>query len=242
MEPRLSFAEVVKLFDKISNWGRWGKDDERGALNFITNDKRAAAAGLVRIGEIVSLGLPLAKTAAIDNPTPVTHLMTQAGFDGPKDSGFSTADYFAIHPHGYSNTHLDALCHIIWQGKLYNGFDAGDFDLHGPKKCAIDVAGQGIVGRGVLLDIAKLKGLEWMEPGERIFPEDLEAVEKDHRARVEEGDVLLIRTGRTRRRKAKAPGNLPRRRCCLCPGSTPPVWPGFTSAGSRSSALMPLAT
>jgi kynurenine formamidase len=204
MEPRLTFAEVVKLFESISNWGRWGKEDERGALNFITYEKRAAAAALVRTGEAVSLGLPLAKMPAIDNPTPVTHLMTQAGADGPKDAAFGTADYFAIQPHGYANTHLDALCHVMWRGKMYNGFEAADFDLHGPKRCAIDVASQGIVSRGVLLDITKVKRLEWMEPGDRIFPEDLDLAEKDQRIHVEQGDVLLIRTGRARRRKVKA--------------------------------------
>jgi kynurenine formamidase len=201
MAPRLMVDEVIALFNKISNWGRWGKDDERGALNFITSEKRAAAARLVQSGEVVSMALPLATTPAVDNPTPVTHLIVQAGHDaGPRSY---SADFFAVFPHGHAITHLDALCHVFWEGKMYNGFDATEVGSHGARKCAIDVAKDGVVSRGVLLDIPKIKKIEWMEPGERIFPEDLEAAEKDHGVHVEEGDVLMIRTGRARRRKIK---------------------------------------
>ncbi len=81
MPPRLTRDEVVTLYEKLSNWGRWGKADERGALNFITEQKRIAAARLVRSGTVVSLALPLATEPAPDNPTPVTHLMHQTGYD-----------------------------------------------------------------------------------------------------------------------------------------------------------------
>ncbi|MGH7931693.1 MAG: cyclase family protein [Candidatus Binataceae bacterium] len=208
MAPRLTIDEVIATFEKISNWGRWGKDDERGALNLITAQKRMAAARLVRSGESVSLALPLATVAAADNPMPVTHLMAQVGYDADKLGPLPySADYFAIAPHGHAITHLDALCHVFWQGKMYNGFDASEVGSHGARKCAIDVASDGVVSRGVLLDIPKIKNAEWMEPGDRIFPEDLESAERDHRVRVEEGDVLLIRTGRARRRKSKGPWN-----------------------------------
>src|SRR6185437_4042985 len=91
--PRLSAAEVKELFEKLSNWGRWGKDDERGALNFITPQKRTAAGRLVQSGETVSMALPLATTSGPDNPTPVTHVML---YSGP---GLAVAlDYFAIAP------------------------------------------------------------------------------------------------------------------------------------------------
>jgi kynurenine formamidase len=203
MGARLKPEEVKGLFEKLSNWGRWGKDDQRGALNFITGAKRAAAARLVESGEAVSLALPLATMMAADNPTPVTHLMTQVGADSDKEFLPYAGDYFAIAPHGLANTHLDALCHVFWQGKMYNGFDATEVGSHGALKCAIDVTSEGVISRGVLLDIPKIKKAQWLEPGDRIFPEDLEAAEKDHRVRVEEGDVLLIRTGRDRRRKEK---------------------------------------
>jgi kynurenine formamidase len=203
MASRLKSSEVKALFDKLSNWGRWGKDDERGALNFITAEKRAAAARLVKTGEAVSLALPLATIPAADNPAPVTHLMVQAGFDSHDMELPYSGDYFAIAPHGMANTHIDALCHVFWHGKMYNGFDAAEVGSHGARKCAIDVARTGIISRGVLLDIPKIRKVEWLEPGERILPEELEAAERDHGVRVEEGDVLLIRTGRATMRKAK---------------------------------------
>ncbi len=203
MASRLKSSEVKALFDKLSNWGRWGKEDQRGALNFITPERRAAAAKLVKTGEAISLALPLATIAAADNPTPVTHLMVQAGFDSHDMDLPYAGDYFAIAPHGMANTHIDALCHVFWHGKMYNGFDAAEVGSHGARKCAIDVARTGIISRGVLLDIPKIRKVEWLEPGERILPEELEAAERDHGVRVGEGDVLLIRTGRAAMRKAK---------------------------------------
>jgi kynurenine formamidase len=201
---KLSEADVKGLLEKCSNWGRWGKEDERGALNYITDRKRAAAAKLVQSGEAVSMALPLATLPAPDNPTPVMHLVQHCGHDAMDMLPLPySADYFAIAPHGLANTHLDALCHIFWHGKMYNGFDATEVGSQGARKCAIDVTRDGVISRGVLLDIPKIKKVEWMEPGERISPADLDAAEKDHRVHVEEGDVLLIRTGRARRRKQK---------------------------------------
>jgi kynurenine formamidase len=203
MAQKLSPSDVKRLFEKLSNWGRWGKDDQRGALNFITNQKRAAAARLVQTGESVSMALPLATIPAPDNPTPVTHLMVQAGADSAEQPLPYAGDYFAIAPHGMANTHIDALCHVFWQNKMYNGFDATEVGSQGTKRCAIDVTRAGIVSRGVLLDIPRLKKIEWMEPREKILPEDLDAAEKAQHVHVEEGDVLLVRTGRAAMRKVK---------------------------------------
>ncbi len=203
MADKLTPSDVKGAFEKLSNWGRWGKDDQRGALNFITNQKRAAAARLVQTGESVSMALPLATIAAADNPTPVTHLMVQAGHDSHEEALPYAGDYFAIAPHGMANTHIDALCHVFWQNKMYNGFDASEVGSHGAKKCAINVTRAGIVSRGVLLDIPRLKKIEWMEPGQKILPEDLDAAEKAQKVHVEEGDVLMIRTGRATMRKVK---------------------------------------
>lgn len=208
MEPRLTREQVIALYERLSNWGRWGKDDERGALNYITDEKRAAAARLVRNGQAVSLALPLATEPAPDNPNPVTHLMHQTGFDADEVRLMPyTADYFAVSPHGHAVTHLDALCHVFWRGKMYNGFAANEVGSHGSRKCAIDIAADGVVGRGVLLDIPKIRQVQWLEPGERVYPEDLDTAEKAHRVHVEEGDILLIRNGRARRRKTVGPWN-----------------------------------
>ena len=113
MADKLTPSDVKGMFEKLSNWGRWGKEDQRGALNFITNQKRAAASRLVQTGETVSMALPLATIPAPDNPNPVTHLMVQAGGDAHEQALPYSGDYFAIAPHGMANTHIDALCHVF---------------------------------------------------------------------------------------------------------------------------------
>jgi hypothetical protein len=104
MASRLTAQEVKGVYEKISNWGRWGAEDERGALNFITAEKRARAAKLVQSGDIVSLALPLSTKTTPDNPQPVTHMMLHAG-----PPGVASLDYFGMAPHGMAFTHLDAL-------------------------------------------------------------------------------------------------------------------------------------
>ena len=203
----LSTQEFDEIFQSIKNWGRWGKDDQRGALNFITPAKRRAAAALIRDGMAVSCSLPLAKTPAVDNPTPVMHLMVRAG-DVQRPAFPATADYFAISFHGYANTHIDALCHVYYQGKMYNGYDASLVTSLGARVLSIDVAESGITSRGVLLDFPRLKGVQWLEPGTPITVADLEAAEKMAGVSVESGDILLIRTGRHVRRQAHGPWEL----------------------------------
>ncbi len=206
MAVKYTTEQIAAMLEKVSNWGRWGKEDQRGALNFITNEKRAAAARLVQSGETVSLSVPLATRPSRDNPRPVTHLMIRSGVIGHPLESSGAADYFAIEPHGLATTHLDALCHHFWRGLMYNGFDMGEVDFQGAHKCAIDVCRQGVISRGVLLDIPKIRGTEWIEPGDAIHPEDLDAAERDHRVTTGEGDVLLIRTGRFRLRRTKGAG------------------------------------
>ena len=199
-------ADVDALAKQLSNWGRWGAEDERGALNFITPAVTAAAAALVSDGTAVSCALELAKTPAADNPNPVQHFMTGAG-DVSGQSGITglqaTGDYFAIAPHGMANTHLDALCHILDEGKMYNGFPASDVLSTGATRNAITAGQDGIVSRGVLLDIAALKGVDWLELGYGITVADLEAAEARQGVQVRSGDILLIRTGRDSRREAE---------------------------------------
>jgi kynurenine formamidase len=198
MATRLSVSEVKNVYEQISNWGRWGNEDQQGALNFITPAKRAAAARLVDSGEIVSLSLPLSTQSGPENPQPVQHMMLHAG-----PPGYASLDYFAIAPHGMAITHLDALCHVFWQGKMYNGFSEREVGRFGARRCAIDVTRDGVMSRGVLLDIPKAKNVEWLELRDPIYPEDLEAAEKFGKVQVDEGDVLLIRTGRHKRRAVK---------------------------------------
>ena len=208
MATTYTTAQIAELLESVSNWGRWGRDDQRGALNYITNEKRAAAAKLVTTGEVVSLSLPLATRPARDNPTPVTHLMIRSGQTGHPLGSSGCADYFAIEPHGLATTHLDALCHHFWRGKMFNGFDISEVDFQGAHKCAIDVARSGIISRGVLIDIPKIRKTEWIELGDAIYPADLDAAERDHHVHVDEGDVMLLRTGRFKLRQSKGAGAL----------------------------------
>lgn len=199
-----SAAEVEEIARQVSNWGRWGKDDERGALNLITEAKRAAAAGLVQDGVTVSCALPLPVIPAADNPTPVAHHMTAAGdaIDNPNFPLQFTGDYFAIAPHGMATTHLDALCHVLRDGKMYNGFEAGVVKSSGAERNAITVGEEGIVSRGVLLDIPALRGVDYLELADTVSAADLAAAEERQDVRVEPGDILLVRTGRDTRRDA----------------------------------------
>src|SRR5215813_3184543 len=203
----LTEAQVREFFTTLSNWGKWGPNDQFGALNYITPQKRAQAAALVREGHAVSMSVPLATQPSPDNPTPVTHLMIQTG--APGETGMVpvpySADYFAISPHGLANTHLDALCHVFNQGKMYNGYSASDVTSQGARNGAIDALKDGIVSRGVLIDVPRVKGKEWLDPGEAISPADLEAAEQAGSFRVEEGDILFVRTGRHALERAKGP-------------------------------------
>ncbi len=186
----MTTAAVAGLHEQLSNWGRWGPDDERGALNFITPDVTAAAAASVRSGRTVSCARPLPTQPAIDNPSPVAHHMI-----GTFSEGYG-GDYFAIAPHGYATSHLDALCHIFHEGKIYNGYSAEMVTAHGARRLGVHHLRSGIVTRGVLIDVPALREVDALEPGEPIFPEDLEAAERAAGITVQSGDVLLVRTGR----------------------------------------------
>jgi kynurenine formamidase len=201
--PRTA-AEIDQIFQEVKTWGRWGSDDERGALNYITAEKRRAAAGLVREGVTVSASLPLAKTPTEENPSPALHLMIRAG---DIEEASSYADYLAIAPHGMAHTHLDALCHFLYRGQMYNGFPVSRVTSTGATALSIESGADGIVSRGVLLDVARAKGLDWLDPGDPIHPADLEAAEQQAGLRVESGDILLVRTGRHLRARTAGPWN-----------------------------------
>lgn len=206
--PDLTAADVARMFEELKNWGRWGKDDERGTLNLVTPEKAKEALGLARDGVTVSCALPLPVAPAPENLRPVTHTMLRAG-DAVSDTGLQfTADYFAIASHGMATSHLDALCHVVSNGKLYNGFDRGEVRSDGARRLSIMAGKDGIASRGVLLDIPGLKGKDWLEPGERIHAEDLSAAEERQGVRVEAGDILLVGTGRDARREALGPWDL----------------------------------
>jgi kynurenine formamidase len=184
----------------VSTWGRWGENDQRGALNELTPERVTAAARLVRDGVSVSLSLPLNTEAAADNPEPALHRMalpeTPDGASGPLQffKDFVGSDY-----HNDGHSHIDAFCHVAYEGSLYNGTPADTLTARGATADSIEVLENGLVGRGVLLDIPRLRGLPWLEPGEHVFREDLEAAEHEQNVTVGPGDILLVRTGLVRR-------------------------------------------
>lgn len=199
--------ELARMAVELRNWGRWGAEDERGALNLITDEKRAQAAGLVAEGRSVSCARPLPVAPAPENPTPVAHHMISGGDAVSAESRFGISrDYFAIAPHGMATTHLDALCHIFYEGKMYNGFDKSEVRTDGAKRNSIMSGADGIVSRGVLLDIPPLRDAEFLEPGERVTVAELEGAEARQGVRVEAGDILLVRTGRDRRKESRGAG------------------------------------
>jgi kynurenine formamidase len=189
-------AQYERWKTELSNWGRWGKDDEIGALNLVTPAKRKQAAGLVKEGVSVSLASPADTVKAVDNPNP--YEVTMQGI---------SADRIAINYHGITHTHLDSLAHINASGVFYNGYtpDQDAVVKQGHPKNSIFNVRNGVFTRGVLIDIPRLKGVPYLEPGTPIYVEDLEAWEKRAGVKVSAGDALFVRTGVWARRKAEGP-------------------------------------
>ncbi|HYR89394.1 MAG TPA: cyclase family protein [Terriglobia bacterium] len=192
--PLVTKAEYDRWQKELSNWGRWGKDDEMGTLNLVTPAKRKQAAALVKDGISVSLASNAATEKGIDVPCPVEWAMLIAN----QSSAMDRIGYPCIH--GAGTTHLDSFAHVFFDGKMWNGYPvAGVVTMdHGAGK-------SGIVTRGVLYDIPKLKGVDYLELGTRIFPEDLEAWEKKAGVKAGAGDALLLRWGRWTRRARLGP-------------------------------------
>ncbi len=214
----LSADEFRALFNRVSNWGRWGADDERGTLNYLTPARVRAAADLVRSGETVTLSVPLNTTLGIDNPVPADHHMTMLT---DADIGSGTLrfakDYVGADYHNPSHSHIDAFCHVAFEGALYNGKPSASLTAKGAKVDAIEVLKDGLVGRGVLLDVPRLRGVPWLEPGEHIFADELEGCEREQGVVVGEGDILLVRTGHVRRLSELGPWDTDSARAGLHP-------------------------
>ncbi|HUZ27527.1 MAG TPA: cyclase family protein [Streptosporangiaceae bacterium] len=198
----VSLAEFDEIFEAVKNWGRWGPDDILGTLNYITPDSVRAAAALVRSGRQVTMSIPMNKAAGPDNASPVIHHVVQ-GHDIDISSSTLTfaTDFVGLAFHGDCHTHMDALCHIAYQGRVYNGRPAQEV-MTSAGATALDVTAyeNGLVGRGVLLDVPRFRGVPWLEPGEAVTRAELEAVEEAQGVRLGTGDILVFRTGHHARR------------------------------------------
>src|SRR5881394_2908169 len=192
-------AEFDVLFQQIKNWGRWGPDDQLGSVNLVTPAKRKQAAALVKTGETVSLAHVLLTEKADDNASPFEHTMLRG----------NNMDRYAIQYHGYAHSHIDALCHILYKDQTYNGYSRADVNTDkGCTKLGIQNLKNGLITRGVLVDISRLRNVAYLEPGTAIYAEDLDAWEKKSGVKIAPGDALLLRTGRWARRDKLGPWNV----------------------------------
>jgi kynurenine formamidase len=202
----MTALEFRELFDAVSNWGRWDDDGERGALNHLTRARTRAAAKLVRSGVPVTLAQPLQTEARLDVPEPADHHMTMlTDVDIGSGSVRFAKDYVGVDYHNDSHSHIDAFSHVAFDGSFFDGKPEGSVTAQGAQTGSIDVLKDGLVGRGVLLDVPRLRGVAWLEPGEHVFREDLEGAERGQGLEVGTGDILLVRTGHARRQAELEP-------------------------------------
>jgi len=208
----LPTEEEVRGYAKtLSNWGRWGPDDERGALNLITDAKRTEAMGLARRGQVISLAWDIdpAGTGPDVKAQPQRYMLRTGQGAGEGDHAerqIACAEFTGLVFHGRRITHFDAPSHIVYDGKMYNGHP-GSFvnSEHGAERNAITNARGGVVTRGILVDAPRHRGVPWLEPGEGIHRDELEVILKAENVQVREGDALLLRTGYGRSRVEQGP-------------------------------------
>lgn len=207
-ERRVTLATLSEWEQSLSNWGRWGPDDQRGTLNLITADKTREAAALVGEGITVTLQHFVTEEQAIDSQTfgPTEHWMSRIDAETGLPSFALDEIQFSLHDGMLS--HLDALCHyrteIDGEYVIFNGYPQ-NLGVDGCEDLAIDRMGTSYVTRGVLVDIPLLRGVDWLEPGTPVYPEDLEAWEEFAGVTIGSGDALLVRTGRWALRDAEGP-------------------------------------
>lgn len=217
-EPDLDAAGFAALFHRLSTWNRWGPDDRRGTLNFLTPDCVLSALSEVRSGLTVTMSQPIHLRAAPDNLEPAVHRMTTMPDATAESGGLGFAmDYIGMSLHGDAQSHIDALCHVVYDETLWNGVSGETITEAGADELSIDVAHDGIVGRGVLLDVPRLRGTSWLEPGEHVFADDLRAAEQAQNVRVRRGDLLYVRVGHHRRRTELGPWDVAGSRAGLHP-------------------------
>lgn len=196
----MDVATFEALFERVSNWGRWGTDDQRGTLNLLDDATRQGAVGSVRSGQVVSLSHDLDTVSGPDNGRPAMHHMTQQADVGAGEPKVNT-DFVGVDFHGKSVTHVDALCHCSFRGRLYNDVGSADnVDSRGGHFGSVEQLRDGVVGRGVLVDLPRAAGVGWLEPGTASGPDDLVAALASQGTERRPGDIVLVRTGHRRRR------------------------------------------
>ncbi len=218
---RMTEAEFRSLYELLRSQRPWGSDDRRGALNYLTSAGILAGTGEVRLGRAVSLAAPVEAQVTPDNPEPAQHHMMGLTA-GEADRGLAFAlDRIEMNIHGNADSHLDALSHVIFDGDLYNGVPAVAITESGAAELSVGLAADGIVGRGVLLDVPRSRGVAWLEPGDHVTVDVPLAGERDQGVRLGRGDILLLRVGHRRRRKERGPWDVAAARVGLHPEVVP---------------------
>jgi kynurenine formamidase len=213
----LTKDDIDRWMTELSNWGRWGKDDQAGTVNLITPAKRKQAAALVKEGISISMSLDadIAPKGAAPEQVPPggrprytwQHEMRSTGLNMRGPSGYAV-DTISVNFHGNNTTHFDALSHFIFNGHIYNGFPASSITNWGAEKNDVMPYRDGMVTRGVLIDWPRFKNVPYMGDDEAIYAEDLDAWERHAGVKIESGDCVLLRTGRWNRVADKGPLDL----------------------------------
>jgi kynurenine formamidase len=205
--------EVIGYLERLSNRGRWGADDQRGTLNLVTPEVRRAAAALVVEGISVSCAQEVVSEHQEENlfgpPQRLILLSHKASFGDRSMEAFGA--YLGLVYHGATVTHLDSLCHYSCGGEFYNGTPTDRIHfVAGATSHAVTAASDGVLTRGVLLDVPALLGIDWLEPGTAVLPEHLEGAERRQGVKVGTGDALLLYTGYVRRKRDLGPTSMER--------------------------------
>jgi kynurenine formamidase len=218
---RLTSAEFDALYSQLQDATAHGPEGRRGTLNNLTPAHVLAAIEQVRSGQTVSLAAPIDTRPSRDNPEPCTHEVVGAGDQTATSRLQFAMDRLAMNVHGNADSHIDALCHVIYNGVLYNGVHPATVTGFDGTALSIDAARYGIVGRGVLLDIPRARGVSWLEPGDQVTIADLEAAERAQHVRMRTGDLLFVRVGHRRRRDELGAWDAAQARAGLHPSTLP---------------------
>lgn len=193
-------ALIDALLDRYRTWGRWGADDQAGTLNHLGKRSVRQAQALIDDGGILGLGRRISPGSAQRSNPATAHLMTEVPADSTAPRGTSS-DWYGLACHGFDITHLDALCHMSWRGNFYNGFRADQVTARGAAPyLTAETLSDGVFAPAVVVDVPRLRGVPWLEPGDGIDADDLARVVRHHP--WSEGTVLIVSTGRDGRERA----------------------------------------